>query len=208
MRKNEQGFTLIELLVVVAIIGILAAIAIPQFSAYRAQGFNARASSDLRNLATAEEAYFAANAAYTNTLTNLTGFKQSPGVTIQVGSITSTSFTATSNHGSGNSPVPNCPRRNRTAAPNSRTDRRNAATNHRLFTDDLAGCGLSWLDSAVPLSACALGCNLHSTWWSCKARSSRRQRSLFFTGTIFPCDSQRHPLARQSSRPYMIPRFT
>jgi prepilin-type N-terminal cleavage/methylation domain-containing protein len=102
MRKNEQGFTLIELLVVVAIIGILAAIAIPQFSAYRAQGFNARASSDLRNLATAEEAYFAANAAYTSTLSNLTGFKQSPGVTITVGSITATGFTAQAVHGSGN----------------------------------------------------------------------------------------------------------
>jgi prepilin-type N-terminal cleavage/methylation domain-containing protein len=102
MRKNEQGFTLIELLVVVAIIGILAAIAIPQFSAYRAQGFNRPRVVDLRNLATAEEAYFAANASYTTTLTNLTGFKQSPGVTITVGSVTSTSFTATSNHGSGN----------------------------------------------------------------------------------------------------------
>ena len=102
VKRDEQGFTLIELLVVVAIIGILAAIAIPQFSAYRAQGFNARASSDLRNLATAEEAYFAANASYTSTLGNLTGFKQSPGVNIQVTGTSATVFTAQSSHSSGN----------------------------------------------------------------------------------------------------------
>ena len=102
VRTNEKGFTLIELLVVVAIIGILAAIAIPQFSAYRAQGFNARASSDLRNLATAMEAYFAANAAYTTDTSALTGFKQSPGVSISVTSATSTGFAATSAHSSGN----------------------------------------------------------------------------------------------------------
>lgn len=56
--SKEKGFTLIELLVVIAIIGILAAIAIPQFAEYRARGFDARARSDLRNVATAEEAYF------------------------------------------------------------------------------------------------------------------------------------------------------
>src|SRR5207253_2548977 len=56
--RNEKGFTLIELLVVIAIIGILAAIAIPQFAEYRQRGFDARAKSDLRNVATAEEAYF------------------------------------------------------------------------------------------------------------------------------------------------------
>ena len=102
MGRNEKGFTLIELLVVVAIIGILAAIAIPQFSAYRAQGFNARASSDLRNLATAEEAYFAANAAYTDSTdpTVLTGFKQSPGVVISI-SPSGTTFTATAHHTAG-----------------------------------------------------------------------------------------------------------
>src|SRR5256884_9181834 len=57
--QSESGFTLIELLVVVAIIGILAAIAIPQFSAYRKRGYEAQVKSDLRNAATAEEAYFA-----------------------------------------------------------------------------------------------------------------------------------------------------
>jgi type IV pilus assembly protein PilA len=57
--ESESGFTLIELLVVVAIIGILAAIAIPQFSAYRKRGYEAQVKSDLRNAATAEEAYFA-----------------------------------------------------------------------------------------------------------------------------------------------------
>ena len=56
---GNKGFTLIELLVVVAIIGILAAIAIPQFAAYRQKGFDSQAESDLRNIATAEEAYFA-----------------------------------------------------------------------------------------------------------------------------------------------------
>ena len=58
-KKNKKGFTLIELLIVVAIIAILAAIAIPQFSQYRIKGYNAAASSDIRNGKTAEEAIFA-----------------------------------------------------------------------------------------------------------------------------------------------------
>jgi prepilin-type N-terminal cleavage/methylation domain-containing protein len=62
--RSESGFTLIELLVVVAIIGILAAIAIPQFAAYRKRGYEATLKSDLRNAATSEEAYFAQTQTY------------------------------------------------------------------------------------------------------------------------------------------------
>ena len=57
--KNSKGFTLIELMIVIAIIGILAAIAIPQFASYRAKSYNASSVSDARNLRTDLEAYYA-----------------------------------------------------------------------------------------------------------------------------------------------------
>ena len=60
MKKvGHRGFTLVELMIVVAIIGILAAIAIPQFAKYRERAFNSAALSDVRNIRTELEGYFA-----------------------------------------------------------------------------------------------------------------------------------------------------
>lgn len=102
--KNEKGFTLIELLVVVAIIGILAAIAIPQFAAYRQRAFDARAESDLRNVMTAEEAYFVDNEVYTDDPTVLPGLEAglSQGVVMTLGvSGAADSWTGDSSHPQG-----------------------------------------------------------------------------------------------------------
>jgi len=67
-NKEEKGFTLIELMIVVAIIGILAAIAIPQFASYRQRAFNSAAVSDLNTARMAEEALYADYQVYGSTV--------------------------------------------------------------------------------------------------------------------------------------------
>lgn len=110
MKRNEKGFTLIELLVVIAIIGILAAIAIPQFAEYRKRGFDARAKSDLRNTATAEEAYFVDYEKYVACsdptdckakLPGVSSLSQGVDLAMAVTSATATFFTGTANHPKG-----------------------------------------------------------------------------------------------------------
>ena len=60
-------------MIVIAIVGILAGIAIPQYSLYRTRSFNAAAQADLRNAATAQEAYFMDNGTYSSVTANLIG---------------------------------------------------------------------------------------------------------------------------------------
>ena len=73
INKDDRGFTLIELMIVIAIIGILAAIAIPQFSAYRTRSYNSAANADIRNAATAQEAYYVDHQSYASAISNIQG---------------------------------------------------------------------------------------------------------------------------------------
>jgi len=88
-RSNHKGFTLIELLIVIAIIGILAAIAIPQFNNYKARSYNADTKSNLHNVFIACKAYWADNGASkacSIALVSVTtyGYQQSSRVSITV----------------------------------------------------------------------------------------------------------------------------
>ena len=91
---SRRGFTLIELLIVVVIIGLLAAIAIPKFSNTKEKAYIAAMKSDLRNLATAEEAFFYDSSKYTKSFILLSNFSPSAGVNLQVVQATGSGWSA------------------------------------------------------------------------------------------------------------------
>ena len=92
---SSKGFTLIELLIVVVIIGILAAIAIPKFANTKEKAYITSMKSDLRNLVTAQETYFADNVTYASVIANLS-YNQSAGNTVTVVSASASGWSATS----------------------------------------------------------------------------------------------------------------
>lgn len=100
--KNEKGFTFIELLIVIAILGILAGLAVGQLMAYRTKSYNTVAESDLRNAATAQEAYYTLNQTYSSDVGNLTGFSPSQGVYLDVNGTSSQAYTMAAHHSVGN----------------------------------------------------------------------------------------------------------
>ena len=123
MTKIKKGFTLIELLIVVVIIGILAAIAIPKFANTKEKAYVAAMKSDLRNMVTAQEAYFSDNTTYASSTGALTAYSSSTGVTVTMGTVSGTGWAATAKHngttktcslwigtvtGSGNEGEPTC----------------------------------------------------------------------------------------------------
>lgn len=107
-NTTRKGFTLIELLIVVVIIGILAAIAIPKFASTKEKAYLASMKSDLRNIATVQEGYFADNQVYTDlSASNLagaasadaaTGFVPSAGVTAAGTAATGLGWQAVASH--------------------------------------------------------------------------------------------------------------
>lgn len=87
-KQGQRGFTLVELMIVIALIGILAALAIPQFNSYRRRGYNAEAKADLKNAFTASQAFFSDTPGGTLTTTMLTsyGYKASRDIALTINS--------------------------------------------------------------------------------------------------------------------------
>lgn len=97
MTSARKGFTLIELLIVVVIIGILAAIAIPKFEFTKGKANVSAIKSDLRNLMSAQEAYYYDYQVYASSISQLS-MNPTKGVSLQIFDADSKGWSATATH--------------------------------------------------------------------------------------------------------------
>src|SRR5262249_10518740 len=99
-RRSQEGFTLIELLIVVVIIGVLAAIAIPKFANTKGKAYTSAMISDLRNLTTAQEAFYSDSSTYFNGSIPTLGFMAQPsgGVSLTLQNVSGTGWSALATH--------------------------------------------------------------------------------------------------------------
>lgn len=100
---RSDGFTLLEILVVIAILGILSAIAIQQYSAYKSRSVDTQMKADLKNAALAMESYFSEFRVYPNSLTKITsvGFRQTEGVSLVITVLSLSAYTLTASKPNG-----------------------------------------------------------------------------------------------------------
>jgi type IV pilus assembly protein PilA len=104
--RKSTGFSLIELLLVAAIIGLLAAIAIPQFIAYRTRAIDTQMKSDLKNAAVAMESYFAEFKVYPASVDSISsvGYRQTDDIALVISVTSPSSYTLTASTPNGSQP--------------------------------------------------------------------------------------------------------
>ena len=106
-QPQHRGFSLLEVILVIAVIGLLAAIAIPQFFSYRSEAIDAQMKSDLRNAVVAIEAYYAKKTVLPASLAEIAGygFQSTAGITLSLVVVSPTSYQLTAAKSGGSHPT-------------------------------------------------------------------------------------------------------